>query len=302
MRTKKHRTVVIIPPRAGRIKSLRVRISFLVFLSALMLVGFAGYFIPFNSFSLDIVEENQKKNLAAQNVKLLHRIRSIRTSLSRLRKEVAFLEERKSDIENLTRSGKTRQAAKNMGNEKKEEKLTLERVMVLAQKNEKSIQHFADRLSKDPRFLEKIPVAKPVSGSIHLGMKFGQAKDPFTNKIKMHHGLDFVAEKGAPVFATASGVVKRTENHRAWGLRVVIDHDFGFSTVYAHLESIKTVRGRRVKKGDIIGTVGASGISVGPRLHYEIRRHGKSVDPEKYMFPEFSDTTDIVVASAKNIE
>ncbi|MBD3322661.1 MAG: peptidoglycan DD-metalloendopeptidase family protein [Chitinivibrionales bacterium] len=298
MSDKKHQTFIIIPPRSSRIKALRIRIAFVLVLLSLIVIGFAGYFIPFNSFALDVVEENQKRNLAAQNVKLLQRIRSIRLSLSRLRKEIENIEVRKADILSLSRTTKkydSLDSEKRVNNKNPGP----DNVFDYIKKSERSIIHFANRAIDDPRFLARIPVAKPLAGPAHYGMKYGKTRDPFTNDEKMHNGLDFIAENGTPVRATASGIVSKTENHRAWGLRVIIKHDFGFSTVYAHLETINTVRGRRVEKNDIIGTVGNSGISVGPHLHYEIRRNGIPLDPEKYIFPVFSDSSAVELAASK---
>jgi murein DD-endopeptidase MepM/ murein hydrolase activator NlpD len=111
-------------------------------------------------------------------------------------------------------------------------------------------------------------------------------KDPFTGDLKDHKGIDFSAKRGTPVIATASGVVDLVENHKYWGNRIRIKHRYGFSSVYAHLGTVNVRMDQKVKKGDEIGTIGLSGLTIGPHLHYEIRRHGTLIDPENYFFPE----------------
>lgn len=98
-----------------------------------------------------------------------------------------------------------------------------------------------------------------------------------------HQGIDLSAPKGTPVWATADGKVVVAERDGAYGRTVVIDHGNGFSTRYAHLKRIKVARGERVRRGDTVGTVGASGRASGSHLHYEVLRGGTPVDPRPYL-------------------
>lgn len=98
-----------------------------------------------------------------------------------------------------------------------------------------------------------------------------------------HPGIDFVAKQGTPVLATASGFVKAAKEKGAYGNIVYLVHDDHCSTLYAHLDKIKVKEGMKVKKGDVIGTVGSTGKSTGPHLHYEIMIDGESVNPKKVM-------------------
>ena len=97
-----------------------------------------------------------------------------------------------------------------------------------------------------------------------------------------HEGIDLSAPAGTRVAATAEGVVSTAERWGDFGRVVVIDHGNGWQTLYAHLKSIKVKRGRRVKRGAVIGTVGKSGNATGNHLHYEIRHNGAAVDPRSY--------------------
>lgn len=98
-----------------------------------------------------------------------------------------------------------------------------------------------------------------------------------------HPGIDFVAKKGTPVKATASGVVKAAKEKGAYGNIVYLVHDDHCATLYAHLSKFKVKEGMKVKKGDVIGYVGNTGKSTGPHLHYEIMIDGESVNPKKVM-------------------
>jgi len=98
-----------------------------------------------------------------------------------------------------------------------------------------------------------------------------------------HQGIDLSAPRGTPVWAAADGTVVFAGREGAYGRTVLIDHGNGYTTRYAHLKKIKVERGRRVKRGDVVGTVGASGNASGPHLHYEVLRDGTPVDPRPYL-------------------
>ena len=101
--------------------------------------------------------------------------------------------------------------------------------------------------------------------------------------------MDYTAPIGTPVMATGDGVIEKTQrSRRGSGNLLIIDHGYGYKTKYAHLNDIKTWRGRKVKRGDIIGTVGNTGLSAGPHLHYEVLFHNEPVNPVNYYFLELS--------------
>ncbi|MCP4902339.1 MAG: M23 family metallopeptidase [bacterium] len=98
-----------------------------------------------------------------------------------------------------------------------------------------------------------------------------------------HQGIDVSVPKGTPVWATADGVVSSAGRWGDFGRVVVIDHGDGWQTLFAHLKKIKVREGNRVKRGDVVGTVGKSGNATGYHLHYEVRRNGASVDPRPFL-------------------
>ena len=105
----------------------------------------------------------------------------------------------------------------------------------------------------------------------------------------MHYGIDFTAPVGTPVQAAGDGRIKRVEKKRTgYGYNVIIDHGYGFETLYAHFSKITVKQGQRVKRGQKIGEVGSTGTSTAPHCHYEIRYKGKKVNPIDYVMDGLS--------------
>jgi len=105
----------------------------------------------------------------------------------------------------------------------------------------------------------------------------------------MHTGMDFPSETGTPVYATGDGKVINVEsNYWGYGNIVLIDHGFGYQTMYAHLSAFKAKIGQVVKRGEVIGLVGSTGKSTAPHLHYEVLRNGEKVNPVNYYYNDLS--------------
>lgn len=101
--------------------------------------------------------------------------------------------------------------------------------------------------------------------------------------------MDFSAPRGTPVYASGNGVVKRADNRSSgFGRHIMIDHGFGYVSLYAHLYKYNVKRGQKVKRGDLIGFVGSTGRSQGPHLHYEIFKDGKKINPLNFYYGHLS--------------
>ena len=137
-----------------------------------------------------------------------------------------------------------------------------------------------DRLN---RTLALVPYRKPVIGEVEFTSGFGIRSDPFLGRPAMHTGLDFRAQMGDPVRATANGKVVSSGWSGGYGRMVEIDHGNGLSTRYGHLSEINVKVGDTIKIGQVIGAVGSTGRSTGPHLHYETRIDGEAVDPQKFL-------------------
>jgi murein DD-endopeptidase MepM/ murein hydrolase activator NlpD len=160
----------------------------------------------------------------------------------------------------------------------------------------KSFDEVIDLAKNKEQMIQSVPAIQPVSvkDMARISDYFGFRRDPFTKEKKVHHGIDFVGPKGAPIYATGNGKVINAEfSFFGYGNVVVIDHGFGFKTRYAHLQKIDIKVGDEVTRGQIIGSLGNSGRSTGPHLHYEVLLRNKPVDPMNYfndMSPEIYDS------------
>lgn len=129
------------------------------------------------------------------------------------------------------------------------------------------------------------PTISPLGGSYEITSGFGQRLHPILKEKRMHRGVDFRAPIGTPVKATSDGKVIKAGETYGYGIRIVIQHDESYQTLYAQLSELKVKVGQTVKKGDVIGKVGSSGLSTAPHLHYEVIKDGACEDPEKYLQP-----------------
>jgi murein DD-endopeptidase MepM/ murein hydrolase activator NlpD len=128
---------------------------------------------------------------------------------------------------------------------------------------------------------EALAAATPSIWPAHgwLTGTFGGRSDPFTGESGFHQGLDISLEKGSPVYATADGTVESAAYNGDYGNLIVLKHGFGLTTRYGHLSGFAVKSGQTVKRGDVIGYVGATGRATGPHLHYEILTNGQLMNP-----------------------
>lgn len=125
------------------------------------------------------------------------------------------------------------------------------------------------------------PAIQPLSSKdvIYLHTRYGSRMHPLLGFVRDHRGLDFTADRGTPVYATGDGVVKMVYHSKSYGKVIFVDHGFGYETRYAHLSGFNVTKGQRVKRGELIGFVGSTGLSGGPHLHYEVLVNGDHVNP-----------------------
>jgi murein DD-endopeptidase MepM/ murein hydrolase activator NlpD len=153
---------------------------------------------------------------------------------------------------------------------------------------ESSIVSLLKSIDNKKKILVSIPVTCPVEKKdAQIISGFGMREHPILNEPRMHTGIDIKAPVGTPVMATASGkviVTKEVIGGYGYGQPCVIEHRFGYQTLYGHLVRLEVYKNKIVQKGDIIGRVGDTGLSQGPHLHYEIRKNGKSINPSYLIF------------------
>lgn len=136
-----------------------------------------------------------------------------------------------------------------------------------------------------------IPAIQPVSNRDldRIASGFGMRIDPVYGTPKMHKGLDFTAPRGTPIYATGNGTIEIAgETGDGYGKHVVINHGYGYETLYGHMYKVKVKPGEKVKRGEVIGWVGSSGKSTGPHCHYEVHVNGQEVDPVYFFYNDLT--------------
>ncbi|WP_417942287.1 peptidoglycan DD-metalloendopeptidase family protein [Flavobacterium sp. RS13.1] len=169
----------------------------------------------------------------------------------------------------------------------------------------KSLDDILKLASTKKNLLAAIPAIQPVQNENlkRVASGFGYRIDPFTKVRKMHNGMDFTANTGAPVYATGDGIVARADNTASgFGNHVVIRHGFGYESLYAHLSKYNCRPGQRVKRGDVIGYVGSTGRSEGPHCHYEVHKDGKVVNPLNFYYGNISAVEYVAISHLANQE
>ena len=150
-----------------------------------------------------------------------------------------------------------------------------------AEERARSLASLVSGLTEKFDLLSATPSIRPTQGWKTSG--FGYRVSPFTGRREPHRALDIANDPGTPILATADGVVARTASAWPSGKHLVIDHGYGMTTVYAHVNRFLKKTGDRVRRGETIALMGSTGRSTGPHLHYEVRLDGVPVDPEEYI-------------------
>ncbi|MBP9926885.1 MAG: M23 family metallopeptidase [Cyclobacteriaceae bacterium] len=164
----------------------------------------------------------------------------------------------------------------------------LRRKIYIESKSQDDVVGLAE--SKEKLFAA-IPAIQPISNKqlIALASGFGMRIHPIYKVKKMHTGIDFAAAIGTPIYATADGVIDRLNvSFSGYGKMIEIDHGFGYRTRYAHMHGFAVQQGQKVKRGDLIGYVGDTGLSTAPHLHYEVFVNGIHTNPVHYFFNDLN--------------
>ena len=154
----------------------------------------------------------------------------------------------------------------------------------------KSYDEVAQMAKEQEIRMENIPAIQPVMNKDlkRVASGYGMRIDPVYHVRKFHQGMDFTAPTGTEVFATGNAKVEFAGWKQGYGNTVILDHGYGYKTLYAHLYKTLVRKGQKVRRSDIIALVGNTGKSTGPHLHYEVRLNNKPVDPRNYYFYDLS--------------
>lgn len=152
---------------------------------------------------------------------------------------------------------------------------------------------FADILGKAQKkeeMLASIPAIQPIANRDlkRVASGFGYRIHPIYKTSKMHTGMDFTAPRGTDIFATGNGRVTFAGRNSGYGNHVIINHGYGYETLYAHMTNMSVRVGETVTRGQKIGTVGSTGVSTSPHLHYEVIKNGNKVNPVYFYYNDLS--------------
>lgn len=177
----------------------------------------------------------------------------------------------------------------------------LSRVMLV---QSESYNEIFDLVKNTEKMAACIPAIQPIAldDLTRFGSAFGKRLHPILKIWKMHTGVDLTAPRGTKIHAAGDGIVfQASGSSGGYGNLVKINHGFGYTTYYAHMQKILVRPGQRVKRGDIIGTVGSTGLSTSPHLHYEVRINNKPVNPVNFYYEDLTDEEyyEMIEASSK---
>ena len=164
----------------------------------------------------------------------------------------------------------------------------LKRKVYIELKSQDELRSLAE---KKVKLFAAIPAIQPISNKqlVALASGFGVRIHPIYKVKKMHTGIDFAAPIGTPIYATADGKVEEVSvKFSGYGKMVVLDHGFGYKTRYAHMHDFAVRTGQNIKRGELIGYVGDTGVSTAPHLHYEVMLNGVLINPVHYFFNDLS--------------
>jgi len=155
----------------------------------------------------------------------------------------------------------------------------------------KSYDEIIELAKNKADMLAALPAIQPVSNKnlSRMASGYGYRIHPIYKTRKLHAGMDFSAKTGTPIYATGDGkIYKVRKSRRGYGNHVIIDHGYGYKTLYAHMTKYVVRRGQKVKRGEVIGYVGSTGTSVAPHLHYEVHKDGRKINPVNFYYNDLN--------------
>jgi murein DD-endopeptidase MepM/ murein hydrolase activator NlpD len=152
-----------------------------------------------------------------------------------------------------------------------------------------SLDEIVSLAKEKEKMLASIPAVLPIKkGAFYVASGYKMRMHPILKIRKLHKGMDFTAPRGTPIYASGNGEVYRAQRSSTFGKVVYIDHGYGYKTIYAHMSKMVVKRGQQIKRGDIIGYVGSTGLSVAPHLHYEVHKNGRALNPISFYYGDLT--------------
>jgi murein DD-endopeptidase MepM/ murein hydrolase activator NlpD len=283
---------------------LRVRLLRVFgFIAAALVTAVLISFVAFQ-----FVGSPKEKILEQQNRAMRENYKELDEELSSIQKQMKELEKRDNDVYRaIFEANPIPDSARAKELEEKLEIASVERIkdnqLVAAITNtlnnlgsrieaqKKSYDEVDELVKNKEKLLSHTPAIQPVSNKDlnRIASGYGYRIDPVYKTTKFHAGLDFSAPQGTPIYATADGVVSTAgSTGNGYGNHVIINHSYGYETLYGHMVRVKVRNGQAVKRGEVIGWVGSTGKSTGPHCHYEVHKNGEKINPIYFFFNDLS--------------
>jgi murein DD-endopeptidase MepM/ murein hydrolase activator NlpD len=284
-------TILVIPEGSHRVRRFALKRSTLRWAAVvsvgclLLLLGLTGFALRAN------FDQGEFERLRAEARLHQQEMGQLAARLETLRKELVVMAQNDAKVRVMAKLAKPKAdvlggvGGPAVGAEPADSLATLQRQIDdlrrevdLQRVSQEELQGF---LNDQRSLLGARPTGWPVKGWITSS--FGLRRDPFDGQRRMHEGLDIATRTGTAVLATAAGIVREVGSDPGYGKLVVIDHGYGYATLYAHNSQVKVKVGQRVRRGDTVALAGNTGRSSGPHVHYEVRFNGVPVNPHKYL-------------------
>ena len=282
-----------------RVKLLRV---FGFIAAALVTAALISY------FAFQFIGSPNEKLLRIQNERLKDRYTSLNVKAKALEKQMDELEKRDNNVYRaIFEASPIPDSARAKAMEDAKEIATIESMAnnelfssllhtlnLLSNRmkvQDNSYKQIDGLIKNKEQLLSHTPAIQPVSNKDlnRIASGFGYRIDPVYKTVKMHAGLDFAAPQGTPIYATANGTIIVSGNKgNGYGNHVVINHGYGYETLYGHMVKVKLSPGQKVSRGEVIGWVGSTGKSTGPHCHYEVHKNGNKIDPVYFFYNDLS--------------
>ena len=290
-------TIMIVPHSQGKVINFQTNV-FALLLSVILIAGLGSSFIIFNKRSLAANTEisslmNQNRETLAsldqlrdENANLFQAAKRFQSSLSQSLSLLGINQvENKSDTSLNNSDLSSLFSTKEMTSGTARELQDIQELTSYLEGAVEPIEQIGKMLKTQQSLFTEIPSICPIkSPNLHISMAFGPNLHPLNKQWYIHKGIDFSTWRtGDAVMATASGQVVTVGFDNGFGNYVIIKHNHGIYTRYAHLSTSRVKKGQLVEQGDVIGYVGNTGISTGPHLHYEVHIGSDVVDPAKYI-------------------
>ncbi len=296
---RKKLTLILVPDASGDFKQVRIPVALVYLVAVISVVSMTAGLYFTSQYFTDKVAQKEIDRLRVENKELADNFEQMRWNLAEVEDRYAGLVEKEivmrtafdlPEIDPQERQlGVGGPAAKTIPTSPTQKKarmaeVELDYLLRLSRFEVEKFDEVHTALSDLKDRLTHTPSIWPAKGWFSRG--YGMKYDPFTGYKRMHRGIDIANHRGTPIVTTADGKVVKVGNNGGMGKAVVVDHGYGFRTLYGHLSKSEVKVGQRVKRGEVIALMGSTGYSTGPHLHYEVIRNGKNLNPRKFCLNE----------------